>query len=175
MKKKRIAALIFVFVTAVAGVVGSAMFVLPRSIECLFLKFYHVDRPQGFSAIFVREVGLRGENSLALSVHESGRWISLGYIEDTEFGKSYPGAAWSKDNTVLVAQECIMKGHLKFLFGYDFKTRTRLQDELAVTRALKTRGGLGKQIFCNVDEFNKVARHPWFWELESVREKAEQL
>ena len=128
-------------------------------------KFSYVTNSQGFSAVFSREAGgLRGDSVMHLAVKKSNDWLYIGVLEDSDFGKRYPGSFWSKDETLIIAED---DGHE--LFGYDFIDKRVLFNELDVTRTLKSRGGAGKRIFRDVDEFNQISRHPWWWELSWLR------
>ena len=134
---------------------------LPSSLVCLFMEFHKSQSSKGFSSIFIRESGgLRGESTMRLCVQEKDGWLFIGEVEDSDFGKRYPGAFWSRDNTVIVGQE-----DSENLFGYDFVAKKPLRSEAEVAAILKQRGGKGSQIFEIVSEFSQVARHPWWWEL----------
>jgi len=146
-----------------------AILLLPASLGCFWHKFYLTSSVQGSSVLFLREISPRGDSTMSLAVQKPNGWLFLGYVEDSGFGKIYPGAFWSKDGTVIVAQN-----NSENLFGYDFKARKSLRKNGEITRVLKERGGAGKKIFRGINGFNRVSRHPWWWELAWLRESTRE-
>jgi len=135
---------------------------LPRTLMCLSYKFLIVESDKS-RVVFCRDRGvLGGESMMVLSVERAGQWFTIGHVEDAGFGVVYPSACWSKDRSVLIAQDDD-KGN----FAYDFTSMKAVgTDEMQ--QLIKSRGGRGEMIFSDIAEFNRLSRYPLWWDLSWI-------